>query len=376
MDISKQQVDRQASSLDSEEVAFWNRDIRLRPYQASSKFKKDLFEELYALLNAGVDLNTALTIVDVNTPKKEDKQSVKQIKEALIKGADLSECLSEINGFGEYDVQTIKIGEETGKLNEVIGELRLYYAESIKLRRQLISVLSYPIIILFVSIGSVAFLLKFLIPLFEDIFQRVGQELPAITQNIVAFSGFVNEYFWALGLLMLLPFGMHWMLKRNKSYRSITGQAMLRIPIFGKLIRKVYLARFNSSLAFLLGANVPLVRSLSILEKMIGFYPIESTVSQISDNLVQGASFHNAMSSFSFYPHKLSAIVKVGEETNQLPLLLKNYSNQLSEEIEQQSKLLGSVIEPIIILFLAVVVGVILVAMYMPIFKLVTNMGA
>lgn len=137
----------------------------------------------------------------------------------------------------------------------------------------------------------------------------------------------------------------------------------------------IYLARFCHSMAFLLNARVPILRALALVKKMIGFYPIEQSLTSASEDVTKGQALNHSLGKFKIYPHRIITLLKVGEEANWLEAMFLKLAEQYNDEVEQRTKMLGSLIEPILIVFLALVVGLVLVAMYLPIFKLVSNFG-
>ena len=145
---------------------------------------------------------------------------------------------------------------------------------------------------------------------------------------------------------------------------------VLRIPFFGGLIRKIYTARFCQSLNLLLGAKTPLIISLELTEKMIGYYPIETTLPKIRKDIMQGVSFGEALQKHKFYNHKLVSMVKVAEQINELDNMFGKLTTQYNEEVEHNTKMIGVVLEPLIIIIIGAVVGVIMIAMYSPMFDL------
>ena len=144
----------------------------------------------------------------------------------------------------------------------------------------------------------------------------------------------------------------------------------MRLPVFGKLIQKVYLARMCQSLSLLLGAKTPLVNAFTLVEEMIGFYPIESAIKQIKGEIVKGESLHQGLAKFAIFDKRLVSLTKIAEEINQLDKTFERLSKQYQEDIEFRTKLIGTIIEPLIIVVIGLVVGVIMVSMYMPMFNL------
>ena len=172
----------------------------------------------------------------------------------------------------------------------------------------------------------------------------------------------------ALGIFILVVF----FISQGQKFwfkKSFSG-LVLKIPILGSLFQKIYLARFSYSMTLLIGSKVPILRSIGMVKQMIAFYPIEASLEEIEKQILQGVPLYQGMAMHSIYPKRMISLVKVGEEVNQLELFFDKIASQYNEEVEYQTAILSSVIEPIIIIFLGLIVGTILISMYLPLFKL------
>lgn len=354
---------------------FLNKDIQLFGNQLSMKKKEAFYAELEVLLKAGLDLKTALDLVEEGQEKPKDKALFAQINESVTRGAALSNAMKTTDKFSNYEVFSIQIAEESGKLAPILADLSAYFARNLQYRRLLTSALSYPLLVIFVAFGAMAFLLTFLVPLFGDIYARLDQELPSITLVIIRLSNLMQAYLSSIllgcGMIVIILYFQ----KKKIWFRKISTALLIRMPIIGGLIQQIYLARFAQAIAFLLAARVPLLNALDLIKKMVGFYPIESSLDQISADILKGKALYQGMENFSIYPRRMISLIKVGEEANHLEEMFAKLASQYNEDVEQRTKMIGSLIEPILIVFLALVVGVVLVSMYLPIFKLVSNFG-
>jgi len=354
---------------------FLNRDISFFGNQLSMKKKESFYAEAEVLLKAGLDLRMTLQMVEEGQKKEKDKALFAQIQDHVVKGDNLSRAMERTGKFSEYEVNSLKIAEESGRLVPILQELSLYFAKNLQYRRLLVSALSYPALVITVALLAVGFLLNFLVPLFGDIYARLDQELPPLTLIIVELSAIMNKHLSKVLVLLLVSI-LFIFTQRKKDYmRKIGASLIIRLPVFGGLIRQIYLARFCQSMAFLLNARVPVLKALALIKKMIGFYPIEQSLISASEDVTKGQALNHSLSKFKIYPHRMITLLKVGEEANQLEAMFLKLAEQYNDDVEQRTKMLGSLIEPILIVFLALVVGLVLVAMYLPIFKLVSNFG-
>jgi type IV pilus assembly protein PilC len=260
-------------------------------------------------------------------------------------------------------------------MDVVLAQLYQFFHAKLKQRRQFIGALSYPIIILFTSVGAVSFMLLFIVPMFSDVFKRFGGELPYLTQIIIDFSTTVQENFiWAFLLLMgILIYGY---VARNAIWmKKLMAKSVGFIPVVGKIIYAVQRARFCTSMSLLLGSKVPMLRSIKLVNQMVTFYPIQITLEDIANNILNGESLHVSMSKFPVYDKRMVSLLKVGEEVNRLDVFFDKLAKQYESDVEHQTSLLNTFLEPAMIIFLGLMVGFILLAMYLPMFELSTTIG-
>jgi type IV pilus assembly protein PilC len=350
-----------------------NKDIQLFGPSFNAKKKEALYSELNILLVAGLDVQKSLQLIEDGLKKKKDKALINKIRENLVSGMALSESFLKTQEFSEYEVFSIKIGEETGRLNLVLEELSLFYSKSAKFRQLLIGALSYPAFISGFSMMVVFFLLKYLVPLFSDVYKRFGGTMPKLTLYIIALSDWLGKYSGILGISLVIIFlGLHWQ-RREVWFRRLNSTFLIRLPIFGGMIKKIYLARFCQSMSLLLGSKVSLLRVVELVRKMVGFYPIEISLLMIEQEILNGALLNEALAKSKFYPPQLVALIKVGEEAGNLDTMFSKLAAQYNQEVEDKTKLIGTLIEPVLIVSLGFVVGVVLIAMYLPLFQMSTG---
>ncbi|MEN0005202.1 MAG: type II secretion system F family protein [Bacteroidota bacterium] len=363
---------------ESKDGSFWdfmNRDIQLFGNQWNAKKKAGFYTEMELLLKAGLDLNAALDLIQESQKKEKERKLIEQLHQGIISGLSLSDAMEVSGKFSDYEVFSIRIAEESGQLPPVLKELAHYFELNMRFQRLLISALSYPILVISVAFIALAFLLNFLVPLFGEIYTRLNQDLPSVTKTIIAFSNWSTQYLPLMGGLLLVLIGLLFWQRKTLWFRKYSAWVMLYIPVFGALIHQLFLSRFCQALSFLIDSKVPLLKAISLTKKMIRFYPIEAALAFAEIELYKGVSLHQTLGQFSIFPRRMIALLKVGEEANQLDTIFKKLADQYQEQVEQQTKLISSLIEPVLIVFLALVVGIVLVSMYLPIFKLVTNFG-
>lgn len=339
----------------------------------SNKKKEAFYTELYVLLNAGLTLKDSLSLIAEDL--KKEKILLTTIVNEIVSGKNFSDAIQFKKEFSEYEYHSLKIGEQTGTLQTVAKELGLFYKRKNEQKRIVISALSYPIVVLFTAFLAILFMLQFVVPMFADIFKQNKVALPWITQQILILSNLFQKYWWlficlVLGLIILRKF-----VKHKDWYQKYSSTFIIKIPIIGEFVRKIKIAQFTQAIALLTGAKIPLLTGIQLTKKMIGFYPLEKALDKIEYDVLQGKSLHQSMMDSKIFDKKMVSLIKVADETNQNETIFKRLTAQYNEEIEYKSKMISSIIEPFIILILGAIVAVILIAMYLPMFRLSSVIG-
>jgi type IV pilus assembly protein PilC len=370
-------IQQQKASKKNEEnsVSFLQKEITLFGSPFSNKVKEDFYTELSVLLKAGVNLKEALELIQNSQKKKQNKDTLSFITEDLISGQSLSNAIQVQKPFSDYEYYSLRIGEETGTLGQVTEQLGDFFARKNEQRRNLISALTYPIIILTTAVLVVAFMLQFVVPMFEDIFRQQNVELPAITKFIIKLSGLMKDYGWiVLTIIAVLLFSKR-LFNKKQGYKRFKDNLILKLPFIGSFVKTVYLSQFTQAVSLLTASKVPVVNSIQLVKQMIDFYPLQSALEQVEQDILKGKSLSQSLSEHHFFDDKMIALVKVSEETNQTEYIFDRLNKQYNTQVQQQSKILSTLMEPFIILFVGILVGVILIAMYLPMFKLSSVIG-
>lgn len=341
----------------------------------NNKKKQAFYQELAVLLKAGINFKESLTLIVESLKKQADKELIQTVLNDLINGKPFSEALWASKSFSEYEYYSIKIGEETGTTAQVCQELGTFFERKNEQKRIIIAALTYPSIVMTTAILVVVFMLSYVVPMFQDIFRQNNVELPALTKIIVKLSGLTKIY-GVYGLLVLfLLLVVSSVFKDNAQYKKTSHYMLLKIPILGSFISKVYLAQFTQAVALLTTAKVPLLNSIQLVKKMIRFVPLQEALEKVELSILKGNSLSVSLKENPLFDNRIISLVKVAEETNQTEYVFKQLSEQYNQEVVQQSKTMTTVLEPFIILFVGVLVAVLLVAMYLPMFQLSSAIG-
>jgi type IV pilus assembly protein PilC len=335
-----------------------------------TKKKEAFYTELSLLLTAGVSLKDALSLLATEQKKQADQVLLKNLVQALIRGARFSEALSEHSVFTNYEYYSLKIGESTGDLQRVCRKLGVYFKNRNEQKKAIINALSYPAVVLLTAFLAIAFMLQFVVPMFAEIFKLNKVDLPTLTKGIIAISEFfADTYPLFLVVLVFLTLGIK-VLSKKDSFQKTSSILLLKIPFVGPLVQKTYLVQFTQATSLLLGADVPMLNCIQLTQKMIAFYPIRTALKEIEPQLLAGVTLSKSLEKFPVFDSKMRSLVKVAEETHEYPFIFDRLNEQYSEEVTQQSKMLRTFLEPLLIVFLGVVVALVLIAMYMPMFQL------
>ncbi len=297
----------------------------------------------------------------------------REIEAQTIKGGvKLWQSLQQSGKFSEYEFNSVRLGEESGKLKEVFDELSAYFNRKIKQRRQFVNAIATPALVFTASLGVLVFMLNYVVPVFADMYKKLGGELPKLTRVIIHMSDFLKNYgIWSIiGLILIVMFFYY--NKQKLWFRKATSQLLLRIPVIRNLVVKIYLARFCSSMSMLLMAYTPLEKALLLVKNMVGFYPLETSLEDVRKSVIDGKGFFNGLSQHKIYPKQLIALVQIGEKVNQLGTVFDKLARQYNDEVDKQSDTMGKLLEPLLILLIGGMVGFIIIAMYLPMFKMNT----
>ncbi len=350
-------------------------EISLFGNSFSNKKKEAFYTEISVLLNAGISLKDTLVLIANEQKKQKDKALLEHIVTTIVHGSSFSESIKSVKDFSEYEYYSIKIGEETGTLKKVTKELGLFFKRRNEQRRTVLNALSYPIVVLITAVLAVLFMLKYVVPMFEDIFKQNQVDLPWLTKVIIKTSVAFQNYFWICILLFLFLLIARKIVAKKIWYKKINAKFLLKIPFVGELLRKMYIGQFTQAVALLTTAKVPVLNSIQLTKKMIDFYPLQQALKTAESKILSGSNLSESLKEHKIFDAKMISLLKVAEETNQNEFIFERLTVQYNEEIQYKSKMLSTVLEPLIIIFLGALVAVILIAMYLPMFTLSSVLG-
>lgn len=335
--------------------------------------------QLSTLISAGLPLLRSLRTLS----KQEKNANLKKIMEGLAEsvegGTTFSEALAQHpKAFNKLYVNMVKAGELGGVLEVVLTRLAEFAEKSQRIRGKVTSAMVYPIVVLTIAVGIVGFLMLFIVPKFEAIFKDMlgGRPLPAITQIIMDLSRFIQGNFILIAVgLVVVAVGVRFAL-RLPGISTAVDNWKLKIPLFGDMLTKTSVARFSRTLGTLVSSGVPILQSLQITRDTAGNERVSSAVESIHDNVKEGESMVAPMEASGIFPPMVVSMVQVGEETGQLPDMLTKVADVFEEEVDTAVAGLTSLLEPVMIVLLALIVGTIVVALFLPLITIIQDLTA
>jgi Type II secretory pathway, component PulF len=338
--------------------------------------KEVLFSELNSLLSSGLDFSHSFELLISSENDRKTKIILQELYDKVISGSSLWQAIEDCGKFSKLDSGVVRIGEQIGSLNDPLKFLVDYYQKKISQRRLIMSAIRYPLIILATALIVVVFMMSFIVPMFEQVYTRLGGELPSLTKWIISISKSFPTY-CMIFVLIITGFAIPLYLYKNTvKVRAARAEILLKTPIVGKIIKRSTQAHFCKLLYLLISSGVPLLYSIQMLTDIITFYPYQRSFKAIAENLQHGEMFTQNIERYgNLYDKKLTTLLRVGEETNRLPQMLNLQAEELTKGLEYLLKKLGDLLEPILIIFIGALVAIILISMYLPMFKLGGIMG-
>ncbi|RSK28023.1 type II secretion system F family protein [Bacillus sp. HMF5848] len=323
------------------------------------------------LLQAGVSVVDATKILAEQTSSKVLRRVLLEVEEDLRAGNPLSSAASKHKKiFSPMFINMMRAGEAGGNMDEILDRLAIHYEKQNKTKQKIQSALAYPIVVGIVAIGVIIFLLTAVVPTFVSMFEGFNAELPAITKFVLASSEFMQSFWYVVILLFVGIYVGFLVLKSNKKTKYYLDYAALKVPIFGKMIQKAVLARMTRTLSSLFSSSVPILQALSIVESVVENEVIVRVLRESRDSLERGRSITAPMKKHWAFPPLVTQMIAIGEETGVLDAMLAKVADFYEEEVENSTDKLKSLIEPLMILFLASIVGTIVTSILVPMFEI------
>ena len=328
--------------------------------------------QLATMLKAGVPLLQSFDIMARGHSNARFSRLMLDLKNKVETGSSLSQAFREYpKHFDALYCNLVQAGETAGMLDAILERLATYMEKILAIKSKIKSALFYPIAVIVVAVVVTFVIMIFVIPAFKSVFASFGANLPYLTQVVIDISDFVVSYWWAMFLVAVVAFvGIKLSIKRSESMRYMMHRLSLKLPIIGGILEKATIARWTRTLQTMFAAGVPLVESLDAVGGASGNMVYIAATKRIQTDVSTGTSLTNAMAAVNLFPPMVLQMTQIGEESGSLDNMLGKIADFYEREVDDAVTALSSLLEPIIIVFLGVVVGGLVVAMYLPIFKL------
>jgi len=326
--------------------------------------------QLATMIGAGLSLLRAMNILTEQTENKALQKVLAEVRTDVETGKAFSVALGRhAQVFPPLMINMVRAGELGGFLDQVLVSIAENFEKEVALRGKIKSAMTYPVVVFFIAILATAAMLIFIVPVFAGVFEGLGGELPAPTQFLVLLSGFAKV--GAIPLVVaIFAFSVWW--KRNKNRREIREKVepfYLKLPVFGGLIQKIAIARFTRNFGAMVRAGVPILQALDIVGQASGNIVIEHATKDVQDSVRRGDSLAGPLSNHKVFPPMVVQMIAVGEDTGALDEMLDKVADFYDQEVESTTEQLTSLIEPLMIAFLGAMIGGMVIALYLPLFK-------
>jgi type IV pilus assembly protein PilC len=327
--------------------------------------------QMATMISSGLSLLRTLNILAEQTESKPLAKILGSVRDDVETGVSISEAFGKHAAtFPPIMINMVRAGETGGFLDGALESIARNFEKEVKLQSTIKSALTYPVLVLLMSLGAVLIMLIFIVPIFDDMFSGLGSELPAPTQMLVVMS---ENMIWFVPLLLvvIIVFSVWWGKNKNtEGVRKFRDPIMLKLPVFGPLLKKIAVARFARNFSNMLGAGVPILQALKIVGETSGNWVIEQSLKDVAESVRQGQSISGPLLAQPVFPAMVTQMIAVGEDAGSLELMLDKIADFYDEEVQSATEQLTAAIEPLMIAFLGVVIGGMVVALYMPIFQI------
>lgn len=363
-----------ASKKIEEKTGILYRDLPVLNKSIPYKELVIFIRQFSTLIKAGITILDATSILIDQASSKKMKNVLQQILGDLREGLPFSEAAAKHpQVFPSLFSNMLRAGEVGGQFDEILDRLALYYEKSHTTRQKVRSAMTYPLVLLTVSILVIVFMVGFIVPRFAGMFASFGAELPWITQLLLSLSSVFTTYWSVIVLIITLVVFFYQTVKHKPDFRYWLDSLLLRIPVFGPLLKKAILARMTRTLSTLYESSVPITQSLQIVEQVVGNAVIEKLLRESSVSVLEGNSLAQPFIGHWAVPPFVSQMMTLGEKSGTLDFMLDKVADFYEQEVDQSAEQLKTLLEPMLILFIAVIIGGVVASIMIPMFSIFTE---
>jgi len=334
------------------------------------------FRQFSVMIDAGLPLVQCLEILAANQENQTFQKTLTGVRGAVEGGATLANAMRLFpNTFDDLSTNMIEAGETGGILDTILQRLAQYVEKAVKLRAAVKSALIYPVSVISIAVLIVGALLKWVVPIFANLFAGLGVALPLPTRIVMNLSAFVGHFWWVfIGMSVAAVFGLKQINKHPKG-KYMLDSMLLRMPVMGNLLRKIAVARFTRTLGTLITSGVPILEGLAITARTSGNAVLEQALMKVRKAIEEGRTIVDPLKECGVFPNMVSQMIGVGEATGAMDAMLQKIADFYEDEVDAATKDLLAMLEPIIIGILGVAVGGIVISLYMPLFSMIAKLA-
>lgn len=332
--------------------------------------------QMSIMINAGLPLVTAVSILIEQTHNPVLKNALKDIYQQIQGGDTFSSAIKKYEHiFPPIMIHMITAGEVGGVMDDVMDRLAVHLEKDYKMREKIKSAMTYPVVVICLAVLVVIFILTFVMPTFKSMFDSMHSELPLPTQFLLGVSGFFQEYWWLVIIgLVAMAFGATQIYKIPR-YQLYVDAMILRMPVFGMLVRKISIARFSRTLGTLLHGGVPIITALDVVKNITGNMQLVKALTDAQTDVRDGFTLSDTLNSSKVFTPMVVQMIAVGEETGQMDTMLGKIADFYEDDVDDVVSRLSSLLEPMMIVILGLIIGAIVISIALPMFDVVNNVG-
>jgi len=334
------------------------------------------FRQFSVMIDAGLPLVQCLEILAANQENQIFQKCLTGVRQGVEGGSTLSNSMRQYPKiFDDLTTNMIEAGEAGGILDTILQRLATYVEKAVKLRSAVKSALIYPVSVISIACLVVGALLKFVVPIFANMFISMGVDLPLPTKIVIGLSNFVGRFWWLmLGSLVLMFVGIKYIRKDPKG-RYMFDKMLLNLPVLGSVLRKIAVARFTRTLGTLITSGVPILEGLSITARTSGNAVLEDALMKVRKAVEEGRTIVDPLKECGVFPNMVTQMIGVGEATGAMDAMLQKIADFYEDEVDAATKDMLTLLEPVMIGFLGIAVGGIVVSLYMPLFSMISKLS-
>ena len=361
------------SILKASEHTGLKREISIPGFSKKIKQKElaVMSRQMATMIGAGLSLLRSLTILAEQTENSALAKIMSKVRDEVETGVSTSDAFARhAEVFPPLMISMIRAGEAGGFLEGALDSIAVNFEKEVKLKGKIKSALTYPVIVLIMSLISVISMLVFIVPVFQKMFTSLGGKLPLPTMILVYLSR-AMVWIGPLMIVIFIAFSVWWPRNKNtERVRKRLDPLKLKLPVFGILLRKIAIARFSRNFSDMIRAGVPILRALQIVGETSGNWVIQKSLEEVGESVRQGRSLSGPLAEHSVFPPMVTQMIAVGEDAGSLEVMLNKIADFYDQEVEAATEQLTAMIEPLMVAFLGIVIGSMVVALYLPIFNI------